>query len=247
MRLRERIVPIVVTAPDDKLLIRWKQKLDANECALLAGIVRRVFALDGNLRPFYDAIAEDDPLAWARSGAGRMLASPSVLEDLVKTLCSTNCAFSATRRMIAALVELGGGTFPSAAMLAATPERVFVDVVRMGYRARALRELAERTADASLDVEALRAADGAEEEAVAQTLGSIRGFGPYAVAHAMQLLGFHRPLILDSWTRPSYLRLLGKQRRSDATIRRDFARYGRFAGLAFWLTLTRDWLPSEAM
>jgi len=27
----------------------------------------------------------------------------------------------------------------------------------------------------------------------------------------------------------------------DATIVRRFRRYGRFAGLAFWLTVTRDW------
>ena len=58
----------------------------------------------------------------------------------------------------------------------------------------------------------------------------------------MQLLGRHRPLVLDSWTRPTYLRLSGRKRAVDATIRRAFARYGEYAGLAFWLFLTRDWI-----
>jgi hypothetical protein len=29
----------------------------------------------------------------------------------------------------------------------------------------------------------------------------------------------------------------------DATIERRFRPYGRYAGLAFWLYLTRDWVP----
>jgi len=30
----------------------------------------------------------------------------------------------------------------------------------------------------------------------------------------------------------------------DATIARHFRRYKDFAGLAFWLYLTRDWVPA---
>ena len=46
--------------------------------------------------------------------------------------------------------------------------------------------------------------------------------------------------------RPKYGRLLGKQRPvSDRTIERRFKRYGRYAGLAFWLFLTRDWLTDD--
>jgi hypothetical protein len=37
-----------------------------------------------------------------------MLRSPTVFEDVIKTICTTNCAWSATQRMVAALVgELG--------------------------------------------------------------------------------------------------------------------------------------------
>jgi hypothetical protein len=60
----------------------------------------------------------------------------------------------------------------------------------------------------------------------------------------MQLLGRHRRLVLDSWTRPTYRRLAGKKRAADSTIRRAFARYGAYAGLAFWLFLTRSWIDT---
>jgi N-glycosylase/DNA lyase len=60
----------------------------------------------------------------------------------------------------------------------------------------------------------------------------------------MMLLGRYSRLVLDSWTRPKYARVRGRKA-SDRTIERRFRRYGRYAGLAFWLYLTRDWVKDE--
>jgi N-glycosylase/DNA lyase len=57
----------------------------------------------------------------------------------------------------------------------------------------------------------------------------------------MMLLGRYSRLILDSWTRPKYARLKGRKA-ADNTIERRFRRYRDYAGLAFWLYLTRDWV-----
>jgi hypothetical protein len=57
----------------------------------------------------------------------------------------------------------------------------------------------------------------------------------------MMTLGRHSRLILDSWTRPTYARLGRRKAVSDRQIERRFRRYGDFAGLAFWLFVTRDW------
>jgi hypothetical protein len=54
-------------------------------------------------------------------------------------------------------------------------------------------------------------------------------------------------LILDSWTRPTYARLAGRGAVSDRTIERRFRRYGDYAGLAFWLYLTRDWVDDSEL
>ncbi len=62
-----------------------------------------MFRLEEDFTPFYAAIAGETQLNWATSGAGRLLASPTVFEDVVKTICTTNCAWSATRRMMSAI------------------------------------------------------------------------------------------------------------------------------------------------
>jgi hypothetical protein len=54
-------------------------------------------------------------------------------------------------------------------------------------------------------------------------------------------LGRYSRLVLDSWTRPTYAKLRGRKT-SDMSIARHFRPYGEFAGLAFWLTLTRGWV-----
>jgi N-glycosylase/DNA lyase len=59
----------------------------------------------------------------------------------------------------------------------------------------------------------------------------------------MMTLGRDSRLILDSWTRPKYARLVGRTEPvADRTIERRFRRYGEHSGLAFWLFLTRDWV-----
>jgi hypothetical protein len=58
----------------------------------------------------------------------------------------------------------------------------------------------------------------------------------------MMVLGRFRPLILDSWTRPTYARLTGRKSITDEEIVDRFAKYEEFAGLAFWLFVTRDWV-----
>jgi N-glycosylase/DNA lyase len=58
----------------------------------------------------------------------------------------------------------------------------------------------------------------------------------------MMLVGRYSPLILDSWSRPKYARVNGGRAAKDATIVRRFRRYGPYAGLAFWLYITRDWV-----
>jgi 3-methyladenine DNA glycosylase/8-oxoguanine DNA glycosylase len=213
--------------------------------ASLLGVVRHMLRLDEDLSRFYAMIADDDQLAWARSGAGRMLRSPTVFEDVVKTVCTTNCAWSGTVRMVTALVEhLGveGRTFPSPVAMAEAGDDFYRDVARAGYRGPYLRAIAAAVADGSLDLEALDGRSDLPDEEVAERLLALPGVGPYAAAHIMMLLGRYGRLILDSWTRPKYSSLTSGRKISDKTIERRFRRYRDFAGLAFWLYLTKDWV-----
>jgi 3-methyladenine DNA glycosylase/8-oxoguanine DNA glycosylase len=221
---------------------------------VLAGACH-VLRLDQDLSGFYALISDDEDLAWVATGAGRMLQSPTVFEDVVKTICTTNCSWALTTRMVNALVtELGepaiGGdgpltnAFPTAAAMAGRPERFYREVVRAGYRAPYFLALARSVHAGDVDLEGLADPSSAElpEAELENRLLALPGVGPYAAAHIMMTLGRSSRLILDSWTRPKYARLLGKRSVSDAAIQRRFRSYGDRAGLAFWLFLTRDWI-----
>lgn len=215
--------------------------------------VRHMLQLDDDLSSFYASAAADPDLAWAARGAGRMLRSPTVFEDVVKTICTTNCTWSGTIRMVSALVD-GLGTedraerrraFPTPAAMAAAPESFYRDEARAGYRGAYLRSLAGSVASGELDLEQLDDRELPEDEVAARLL-ALPGVGPYAAAHVMLLLGRCSRLVLDSWTRPTYARLAGKRSVADKTIERRFRGYRERAGLAFWLYLTRDWVEEEA-
>jgi 3-methyladenine DNA glycosylase/8-oxoguanine DNA glycosylase len=211
-------------------------------------VVRHVLRLDEDLSDLYVLVAEDPHLAWTTVGAGRLMRSPTVFEDVVKTICTTNCAWSGTVRMTTALVEnlgeesdRGRRAFPTPAAMAEAPESFYRDVARAGYRGAYLRTLAASVAGGELDLDQFQDDRELSDEEVEARLLALPGVGPYAAAHVMMLIGRYSRLVLDSWTRPTYAKL-NRRKASDATMTRRFNRYGRYAGLAFWLYLTRGWV-----
>ncbi|MBV8431488.1 MAG: DNA-3-methyladenine glycosylase 2 family protein [Solirubrobacterales bacterium] len=212
------------------------------------GVVRHLLRLEEDLSGFYARAASDTALSWVTSGAGRMLRSQTVFEDVVKTICTTNTSWSATVRMTDGIVSGlglaapdGRHAFPSPATMAAAPDSFYAEVARAGYRGAYLRRLATDVAEGRLDLEEL--ADPAISDLeVEQRLLALPGVGPYAAAHVMLTsLGRYGRLVLDSWTRPKYAQLTGR-RSADKTIQRRFRPYGEYAGLAFWMLLTEDWV-----
>jgi 3-methyladenine DNA glycosylase/8-oxoguanine DNA glycosylase len=216
----------------------------------LAETIRHMFRLDEDLSGFYGLVGDDPELGWCVAGAGRMLRAPTVFEDVVKTICTTNTAWSGTRKMTAALVDNlgveapgGGRAFPTPAAMAEANESFYKEVIRAGYRGPYLKTLAEDVAARHIDLEALNDPTLPDDEVAARLL-ALPGVGPYAAAHVMLTsLARYSRLVLDSWTRPTYCRLAGARTAlKDATIERRFKRYGDWAGLAFWLYLTRSWV-----
>ena len=222
----------------------------------IARTVSRVLHLDQDLSGFYAIAAADPALSWATTGAGRMLRSPTVWEDVVKTLCTTNCSWGLTVTMVNALVTNLGespvgsrepltNAFPAPAVMAKQDERFYREIVRSGYRAPRFIELATLETTGAIDLEGLGAAsrDDVPDGEVERQLLALPGIGPYGAAHIMMTLGRNSKLILDSWTRPKYRRSSGARRQpTDAQIVKRFRRYGPEAGLAFWLFVTEDWV-----
>ncbi len=249
-----RLVRIAKAGPGRAALEVAGRAPGAREERRLLALARHVLRLDEDLSPFYERVRDDPDLAWAAGGAGRLVRNPTVFEEVVKTICTTNCAWSGTVRMVGALVEhLGepapgaphdgplGRAFPTPAAMAAADLDFYRNVVRAGYRGAYLRSLAGDVAAGTLDLEELDDRAVPDDE-VAERLLALPGVGPYAAAHVMMLLGRYTRLVLDSWTRPKFASLTGGRPKKDATIERRFRRYGPYAGLAFWVFLTRDWV-----
>ncbi len=230
------------------LKVTSDRKVGPTQSESLLMTCRRILRLDDDLTRFYRLAASDPEISWVVTGAGRMVRSPTVFEDVVKTICTTNCSWSGTERMVGALVRhlgasspAGGHAFPTPAAMAEAELSFYRDEVRAGYRGAYLQSLARAVAHGEVDLEALNAPELPDDQAEARLL-ALPGVGPYATAHIMlTALGRNRLLILDSWTRPTFAQLSGRKP-SDQAIRRRFRRFDDYQGLAFWLYLTRDWV-----
>ncbi|HEY2798194.1 MAG TPA: Fe-S cluster assembly protein HesB [Thermoanaerobaculia bacterium] len=245
----------IVAGADGPVEIRFRARdgfLEARgalPAPALRAIASRVFSLDLDLSSFDDSLAGEPALRGAlRRGAGRMLRAPTLFEDAVKMLFTTNCSWEATRGMVRRLIELAGegGAFPTPERVASFAPGVLSRRVRCGYRAVSLSRFARRIARGRLDLAAWERRE-TSPEAVREAVLLEHGFGPYAAEGLMRVLGRHEYLALDSWVRKKYRQLHpGPAKSVDRAIARRYARFGEHKGLAMWLELTADWHAEDA-
>ena len=215
--------------------------------------VHHMLRLDDDLSEFYQAVKAEPEFAWiANEGAGRLLRSPTVFEDLVKMICTTNCSWALTEKMVHGLVnELGDHSddgrksFPSAEAMAQESVKFFKDRIRAGYRAPYLQELSQRVASGSLNVEDWLVTDLPVKELLKE-MKSVKGVGNYSAENLLKLIGRYEGLALDSWTRAQFARARNNGRAaSDKKIARFYSRFNSWQGLALWCDMTRRWLDPE--
>src|SRR2546430_722711 len=147
---RAKPVTVEVTARKGAIKINVSRPVGERAAQKIIRDVRHMFRLDDDLQNFYDLMLADSEFAWiAEQGAGRLLRSPTVFEDLVKMICTTNCSWALTEKMVNGLVnELGTASddgrksFPSAAAMDAASAAFYRDTIRAGYRSAYLKELA---------------------------------------------------------------------------------------------------------
>ncbi len=248
-----RALTVKISSTNGGLKIKASRRLGKRSTERVVRDVRHMFRLDDDLRDFYQSMAGEPEFAWiASEGAGRLLRSPTVFEDLVKMLCTTNCSWSLTEKMVGALVrELGEESddgrksFPTATAMAAKPEKFFRDKIRAGYRAPYLKELAQRVAAGALDVESWLT-NAAPLDDLIKEMKSVKGVGNYAAENLLKLIGRYDGLALDSWTRAQFARARNNGRAAnDKKIARFYARFDSWRGLALWCDMTRHWLDPQ--
>jgi N-glycosylase/DNA lyase len=202
---------------------------------------------------FYRETRRYPEYSWiAKIKAGRMLRSPSVFEDVVKMICTTNCSWALTEIIVNNLVEKLGKafdnsnkSFPSPEALAGTSEHFLRKHIKAGYRSPFLLEFAKKVASGKLNVERWRSSK-LPTEALFKELRSIKGVGIYSAGNILKLLGRYDYLGLDSWVRAQYYKMHHQGRIvSDRTIERRYTQFGKWRGLFFWLEMTKHWYDHE--
>jgi 3-methyladenine DNA glycosylase/8-oxoguanine DNA glycosylase len=212
------------------------------------GSVCWMLGLDQDLSAFYAAARQEPKLARVEArGQGRILRSPTLFEDVVKTILTTNTSWTGTIRMVEALVSHFGDplpqdrsrhTFPTPIRLASTDAETLRLVARLGYRAPHVLDLARAVASGDLDLESFQTTDEPTDQVRASLL-EINGVGAYSTANLLIMLGRYDFIPVDSWAR----RLVshewhdGKPVRS-VEVEAAFERWGKWKGLAYWFW---DW------
>ncbi len=230
-----------------KLVARLESSatLDSKALSEARRQIASVLRFDEDLSPFYRALSAQPALRWARrKGAGRMMRAPTVFEDVVKMICTTNCTWSQTTAMAKRLVEsygasdsVAGRSFPRPEAIAADTAVSFDRKIRAGYRSAYLHKIARDVASGKLDLESLRT-EQLDGEELHRRLRTLPGVGPYAAAGLGLLLGSYDRLALDTACRKMFAERHRRGRRApDKSIERYYERFGRYRGLALWVEL----------
>ena len=219
--------------------------LDEADAGFVRSAVSRCLSLDRDLGGFYEAIAGEPSHEWiVDHRAGRLLASSSVWEDLVKTLTTTNTSWSNTISMCARLARIGpqvGGRhcFPTPSEIRAIGVDELGEITGLGYRTPYLHELASAIDDGETEPERWREGSVDSAEIERRILG-LKGFGPYAAANMLKLLGHYERLAIDSSVRETFrVRLNDGVKPSADDIERHYEPYGRWRGLVMWFDVMK--------
>ena len=221
----------------------------------LIGQVRHILRLDDPLEDFYDLTDREDRLKWISNlKAGRLIRSPTVFEDLIKTLCTTNCSWALTKNMVRNLVENlgepatgGGRSFPTPKALASVSEKFYRDEIRAGYRSPYFVEIAEAIAGGKIDPESWLTTDMPSED-LKKEIKSLKGFGDYAADNLLKLLGRYNGLALDSWLRSQFYKKHNREKVcADKKIERHYTKFGSWKGLAIWCDMTERWFDEKLL
>lgn len=239
-----RVVEVLARPAETGVEVEVMDGLTAGEQAQIAQMANWMLGLAQDFSAFY-ALAHTEPkLAHVEQNAqGRMLRSPTLFEDVVKTILTTNTTWSGTKRMTAALARQYGAAlpadetryaFPRPERLAAADPDALRQEAKLGYRAPYVRELGERVARGELDLEGLK--DPALPTAeVRKQLLAIKGVGGYAAATLLMLLGHYDAVPVDSWARKLVSHeWYDGQPVGDAAVEEAFARWGPWKGLVYW-------------
>ncbi|GMV92878.1 MAG: hypothetical protein AMXMBFR82_26560 [Candidatus Hydrogenedentota bacterium] len=224
--------------------------------------VRRMFFAAEKFDAFWQHCASHPVLKrCALERAGAMFRSATLYEDLVKTICTTNCTWGNTKRMVHELCRLLGEAengpirpigpirqisrggpiengqprhaFPTIEAVARARHTTLLKA-GLGYRAPYIRDLSRAILDGALDLHAWETERDAAK--LRHDLLAVKGIGPYAANHLLMLLGHYDFIPCDSVAREFLGLPTGATAREvDKAMHTRYEPWGKYAALAYML------------
>ena len=241
-----------ITQPRAGILrARFDRRLSRPEQHTARARIVRMTAVDTSddeVRAFHRV----DP-RWKKSGRGRLFRSPTLFEDVIKTVTSCNVTWPSTVHMNTRLCEVcgrkspsGARSFPGAKKLARTRPATLRGRCRVGYRDERIVALAKLFARGAIDEPWLER-DATDDEAFG-FLKSLPGIGPYAAANIMQLMGRTSRLALDTESVRHARTVLGMRGENASILKRlerHYEPFGAHKFRSYWFELW-DFYESKA-
>jgi 3-methyladenine DNA glycosylase/8-oxoguanine DNA glycosylase len=258
---RGRAISVTISQPKTNrrsLRLACDKRLDTAERSMIKDQARRMLRVDEDFSGWFKL----HPIA-RRKNFCRLFCSPTLFEDIVKTITGCNVTWSNTVRMNRFLCDKIGtrGAFPTPGQLAAvTPARLKADC-RVGYRAERIIRLARDVESGQLDLSWFEQPGHSADE-IYKALLAIYGLGPFAASNICQLLGHYGRIAIDTETYRHFCKTYGVKRPKDPSklhprIEKHYAQYAPYQFLAYWFELwcgyeaangkpAPQWLPEEA-
>jgi 3-methyladenine DNA glycosylase/8-oxoguanine DNA glycosylase len=243
-----RVIELVMQEASAGVSVDIDAQLEALEIEEVRQKVSWMFGLEQEFSAFYELAQQEPKLQKAiELGRGRVLRSPSLFEDVIKTILTTNTIWGSTRNMTQRLVEQYGASlpdnpprkaFPTPQHLADEDPQALREKVRSGYRSPYIIELARQVASGSLDLEGLKSESLPTQE-LRKRLLALKGVGAYAAANLLMILGRYDSIPVDSWA----LKVVSHEwfhgePVGPEQVEAAFSKWGQWKGLAYWFW---DW------
>ncbi|CAA7060945.1 unnamed protein product [Microthlaspi erraticum] len=195
-----------------------------------------------------------------KSNFGRIFRSPSLFEDMVKTLLLCFNTWENSLRIASHLCKLQSKlaensedreprkeiveNFPSAKEIASFKKELISEHCKLGYRDKWIHILANRIERGSLNLQKMESGE-MEAEEIAKKVSNLKGFGLFATATVLMCIGHYHRVTCDTETLRLFGELHGKEKYSKKTLEKQaqslYHRFSPFQCLAYWFDLIRNY------
>jgi 3-methyladenine DNA glycosylase/8-oxoguanine DNA glycosylase len=247
-----KLLRFEVEADEGHLSVTTTREMSPLEQKELTATLGWMLDLEQDFSEFYELARQEPKLArMVARQAGRVLRSPTLFEDVIRTMLTTNTLWKHTLRMCRELTSRYGEAlpedsaqhaFPTAEALTQVDEPTLREQCRMGYRTPYVSELAHRVSSGVLDLEELKTSALTTPE-LRKELMTIKGVGDYAAANLLMLMGRYDYVPVDTWALKVVSdEFFGGEKISPKQVLDTFEKWGMWQGLVYWFW---DWFPEQ--